>query len=95
MSSYYVDEIDGVFFTDRTAATDEEFRSRVAAFETAPTPPEVREAAVLEEVARAMWADQYPFDHWDSTQPGQRDHYRRLAAAAVTAYRAQDGGAEA
>ena len=80
--------------TDRTAATAEEFAARIAPFADAPTPPEVAEAAIVEEVARAVWADQYPFDHWDSTQRGQRDHYRRLAAVAVGAYRAtQDGGA--
>jgi hypothetical protein len=98
--------------TDRTAATEQEFRDRIAPFEDAPLLPEswegsnaladhfengfvaapVREAAVLEEVARAMWdADGFPADLWEGYE---HTHYRILAAAAVAAYRAQDGGAE-
>ena len=55
----------------------------VAAFDAAPTPPEVAEAAVLEEVARAMEAACTDDATWQT-----------LAAAAVTAYRGQGGGAE-
>lgn len=82
--------------TDRTAATDAEFRSRIAPVESAPTPPEVVEARVVEEVARAMFAAAHPSEDWLTGYPeDMRKYFRRLAAAAVAAYRAaQDGGAE-
>jgi len=94
--------------TDRTAATEQEFAARIAPFESAPTPPEVREAAVLEEVARAISGTRdshsgsgFPCrcgwiagfgEGWEK----RLDHHRQLAAAAaaVAAYRATDGGAE-
>ena len=80
--------------TDRTAATEQEFTARIAPFDAAPTPPEVREAAVVEEVARALHKEDPTA--WACGWPCSRsNHYRRLAAAAVAAYRAQDGGAEA
>ena len=60
----------------------------VAAFDAAPTPPEVTEAAVLEEVARAMHdAVCESGCGWGVT----REH-RAMAAAAVAAYRATNGG---
>ena len=76
--------------TDRTAATPEEFAARIAPFESASTPPEVREVAVLEEVARALTA---PMPEWRGGPDA--DYWRMRAAAAVAAYRAQGGGAEA
>ena len=84
--------------TYRTDATEQEFRDRIAPFEDAPIPPEVVEAAVLEEVARAMWAVDdvvgSPLLPWDD-EDTDRIVYRKFAAAAVAAYRAtQDGGAE-
>jgi hypothetical protein len=75
-------------------------RARVAAIEAAePTPPEVVEAGVLEQVARAIldsW-DDAP-DEWDMTTEGitWTQLARMSAVAAITAYRAtQDGGASA
>jgi hypothetical protein len=71
----------------------------LAAFDAAPTPLEVREAAVLEEVARAIYdkgayCGDCPYDDWDSC-PECRRYVREYAVAAVAAYRsAQDGGAE-
>jgi hypothetical protein len=69
--------------------------AKAAAFDAAPTPPEVREAALLEEVARAIrrsWLLSFDNrDDWDFAEDDTRIHYRRLAAAAVAAYRAQDG----
>jgi len=80
--------------TYRTDATEQEFRDRIAPFEDAPIPPEVVEAAVLEEVARAMWAVDdvvgSPLLPWDD-EDTDRIVYRKFAAAAVAAYRAMDG----
>jgi len=84
--------------TDRTAATEQEFAARIAPFESAPTPPEVREAAVLEEVRERV--RRLVFDHEICDDENGKlfadrlDDVLRDAAAAVAAYRAQDGGAE-
>jgi hypothetical protein len=76
---------------DRTAATDAEFQARIARFGIFE-----EEERVVEEVARAIHQEQNRGAHWDLTFDRVRDEYRRLAVAAVAAYRAtQDGGAEA
>ena len=78
--------------TDRTDATEQEFAARIAPFDAAPTPPEVREAAVVEEVARALHKEDPTGAACSWPCPSRPDIYRRLAAAAVAAYRAtQDG----
>jgi len=60
--TYYVDEIDGVFFTDRTAASAEEFDARLDAIEAAQPAPEswhIRQNAVtLIPGQRAVTADE-------------------------------------
>jgi hypothetical protein len=63
--------------------------------------PERREAAVVEEVARAMYDSDTEVYHlspsytWSDEADSIARSYRRLAVAAVVAYRAtQDGGAE-
>ena len=80
--------------TDRTDATEQEFAARIAPFDI------FAEERVIEEVARAIrrqWVRQFDryCDDWDEAEPDVHDHYRRLAVAAVAAYRAtQGGGAE-
>ena len=72
----------------------------VQAFDAAPTPPEVVEAAVLEEVARAIMDADYDqatggLMEWSDLDGNEQGHFRSLAVAAIAAYRAaQDGGAE-
>jgi hypothetical protein len=58
---------------------------------------EQREAAIVEEVARAIQANKETFPPaWETLSEQTQGMYRRLAVAAVAAYRAtQDGGAEA
>jgi hypothetical protein len=72
----------------------------------APTPAEQQiidrfgifaEERVVEEVARAIHAvdefGNYPVQNWATEIESNRADYRRLAAAAVAAYRANTGGA--
>jgi hypothetical protein len=74
--------------TDRTDASDEEFRARFDRFGI------FAEERVVEEVARAIHQEQNRGASWKLAADYIRSEYRRLAAAAVTAYRAtQDGGA--
>lgn len=74
--------------TPAPALADAE-QDRIAAFDAAPYPPEVAEAALVETVAQAM--------HRRVCNCGQgaTNIDRDMAAAAIAAYRAaQDGGAE-
>lgn len=60
-----------------------------------PTPPPPDDERVVEEVARAMYAADGGRMSWEEIDQYDHDEYRRLAVAAVAAYRAaQDGGAE-
>jgi hypothetical protein len=94
--------------TDRTAATDAEFAARIAAFDAAEYPAEVAQAAVVEEVARAIADAQDahgPFYFpckcgWEAEfgagweDRGRQHRLTSVAVAAIAAYRAtQDGGA--
>jgi len=69
--------------TDRTGASEHEFRARIAPIEAAPVPDEV----TAETVARALFAVTNPVDDWDepSVPEHLRNHLRVLAAAAIAA----------
>jgi hypothetical protein len=62
--------------------------------------PEQREAAIVEEVARAIMDADYDqatggLMEWSDLDGNEQDHFRALAVAAVAAYRStQGGGAE-